>query len=149
MIVLCRRTPTSLFLKGLYIEWKKKTNEGIDFPNLSNVTPTCTCTSQIRKSEFVSYGRPDERGRLSKHPNTEIFVGGRDVDEDIWGDYYGKTSAIRHISFWMWPFLIDRVDLIVVDRKGVRQAKISNVCSVFSASYAKVPRLQSLIMQHL
>ena len=34
---------------------------------------------------------------------------------------------------------------VVIDRKGVRQAKISNACrSVFSASYAKVPRLQHL-----
>ena len=36
---------------------------------------------------------------------------------------------------------------VVVDRKGARQAKISNVCSVFSASYAKVPRLQQFFQK--
>ena len=30
------------------------------------------------------------------------------------------------------------------NRKGERQAKISNACSVFSASNAKVPRLRHL-----
>ena len=75
----------------LYIKYKKinkKNNQGIDFTNISkhplgNMSMIQSCTSQIRKTEFVSYGRPDERGRLSKHPNTEIFVGGRDVDEEI------------------------------------------------------------------
>ena len=76
---------TVLYIKYKKINKKKKQSRNrfhkyIETPTRSHVYDTCT--SQIRKTEFVSYGRPDERGRLSKHPNTEIFVGGRDVDEE-------------------------------------------------------------------
>ena len=65
-----------IILKGLYI--KKKTNkekkkQGKEFTNLSNASVTHSHvydTAQIRKTDFVFWSRPDERGRLSKHPNT-------------------------------------------------------------------------------
>ena len=58
---------------------KKKTTK----ENISQIYQNTHSVTIHVHHKFVSYGRPDERGRLSKHPNTEIFVGGRDVDEEI------------------------------------------------------------------
>ena len=62
-----------IILKGLYIKkkTKKKTRKRIH-ESIERITHSLTCLwySTDPEDRFRILSRPDERGRLSKHPNT-------------------------------------------------------------------------------